>query len=168
VDGKFTPEQRAIYELVFAAQEAGIAAARAGVRARDIHEATVRVIKDGLLKLGLITDPTGDQYRTWYTHGSVHYIGMDVHDVGDYERGMEPGAAFTIEPGLYIREEALDALPPTPENKAFAEKVRPAVKKFKDVGVRIEDSFLLGDAGLQNLSAGAPRSLADVEALLAR
>ena len=168
VSGRFTPEQRTIYELVFAAQEAGIATAKAGVRARDIHEATVRVVKDGLLKLGLITDAAGDQYRTWYTHGSVHYIGMDVHDVGDYERVMEPGSAFVIEPGIYIREEALDALPPTAENKAFAEKVRGAVRKFKDVGVRIEDSFLLGDGGLQNLSAGAPRGVAEVEALLAR
>jgi Xaa-Pro aminopeptidase len=168
VSGRFGPEQRAVYELVYAAQEAGIAAARAGVKARDIHEATVRVIKDGLLKLGLITDAGGDQYRTWYTHGSVHYIGMDVHDVGDYERVMEPGSAFVIEPGLYIREEALDALPPSPENKAFIEKVRPAVQKYKDVGVRIEDSFLLTEAGLQNLSAGAPRAPADVESLLTR
>jgi len=88
--------------------------------------------------------------------------------VGDYERVMEPGSAFVIEPGLYIREEALDALPPTPENKAFIEKVRPAVQKYKDVGVRIEDSFLLTEAGLQNLSAGAPRAPADVESLLTR
>src|SRR5262249_24979468 len=139
VSGRFSPEQRTIYELVYAAQEAGIAAGKAGAKARDIHEASVRVIKEGLLKLGLITDAAGDQYRTWYTHGSVHYIGIDVHDVGDYERVMEPGSAFTIEPGLYIREEALDALPPTPENKAFAEKVRPAVQKFKDVGGRIQD-----------------------------
>jgi Xaa-Pro aminopeptidase len=168
VTGRFSPDQRAIYELVLAAQEAGIRAARAGVRPRDIHEATVGVIKDGLLKLGLITDAAGDQYRRWYTHGSVHFIGMDVHDVGDYERPLEAGSAFVIEPGIYIRQETLDALPATPENAAFIEKVRPAVQKFKDIGVRIEDSFLITEAGLQNLSGSVPRTPADVEALMAK
>jgi Xaa-Pro aminopeptidase len=167
VGGKFTADQRTIYDLVLAAQEAGIQTARAGARPKDVHEATVRVIKDGLLKLGLITDAAGDQYRTWYTHGSVHYIGMDVHDVGDPEQPFEPGSAFVIEPGLYIREEALDALPATPENRAFIEKVRPAVAKFKSIGVRIEDSFLITEQGLQNLSGSVPRTLPDVEAHLA-
>ena len=69
------------------------------------------MIKAGLLKLGLITDTTGDQYRMWYTHGASHYIGIDVHDVGDARRPLEPGMAFTIEPGIYIRQSALDALP---------------------------------------------------------
>jgi Xaa-Pro aminopeptidase len=166
VSGRFTPEQRTIYDLVFAAQEAGIQAARAGVRPRDVHEATVAVIKEGLLKLGLITDASGEQYRRWYTHGSVHFIGMDVHDVGDYERPLEAGSAFVIEPGVYIREETLEALPDSPENRAFNEKVRPGVKKFKDIGVRIEDSFLITEQGLQNLSGSVPRKAQDVEALL--
>jgi Xaa-Pro aminopeptidase len=166
VSGRFTPDQRTIYDLVFAAQEAGIQAARAGVHAKDVHEATVTVIKDGLLKLGLITDTAGDQYRRWYTHGSVHFIGMDVHDVGDYERPLEVGSAFVIEPGIYIREETLDALPDSPENRAFIEKVRPAVRKFKGIGVRIEDSFLITEQGLQNLSGSVPRTVRDVEAHL--
>jgi Xaa-Pro aminopeptidase len=168
VNGRFTPAQREVYELVLAAQEAGIRAARAGVRPGDVHEATVKVIKDGLLRMGLITDAAGDQYRRWYTHGSVHFIGMDVHDVGDYERPLEPGMAFVIEPGLYLRADALEGLPPTPENRTFAEKVRPVLDRYRDIGVRIEDSFLLTESGLQNLSAAAPRTLAEVEAFLAR
>ncbi|HET8648203.1 MAG TPA: M24 family metallopeptidase, partial [Vicinamibacteria bacterium] len=167
VSARFTPEQRAIYELVLAAQEAGIRAARPGVRPRDIHEATVAVVKEGLLKLGLIADAGGDEYRRWYTHGSVHFIGMDVHDVGDYERPLEVGSAFVIEPGLYIREEALAGLPDTPEGRAAVEKVRPAVRRFKDIGVRIEDSFLITESGLQNLSGSVPRTVAEVEALRA-
>ena len=71
---------------MLAAQEAGIKAARVGNKRDDIVKATVDVTKEGLLKLGLITDTSGDQYRTWYTHGPVHWIGMDVHDVGDYDR----------------------------------------------------------------------------------
>ena len=168
VNGRFTPAQREVYELVLAAQEAGIKTARAGVRPRDVHEATVKVIKEGLLRMGLITDAAGDQYRTWYTHGSVHFIGMDVHDVGDYERPLEPGMAFVIEPGLYLRADALDTLSETPANRAFAEKARPALARYRDIGVRVEDSFLLTEQGLQNLSAAAPRTPAEVEAFLAR
>ena len=74
-----------------------------------------------MLKLGLITDASGDQYRIWYTHGASHYIGIDVHDVGDRMRPPEPGMAFTIEPGIYIRQSALDTLPRTPQNIAFIE-----------------------------------------------
>jgi Xaa-Pro aminopeptidase len=166
VSGKFTPDQRTIYDLVLAAQEAGIQKAGAGVLPKDVHEATVGVIKEGLLRLGLITDASGDQYRRWYTHGSVHYIGMDVHDVGDSSRPLEVGSAFVIEPGLYIREDTLDALPDTPESRAFIEKVRPAVRRFKDIGVRIEDSFLITEQGLQNLSGSVPRKPQDVEAHL--
>jgi Xaa-Pro aminopeptidase len=126
----------------------------------------VDVVKAGLLKLGLITDDSGDQYRIWYTHGASHYIGIDVHDVGDRTRPLEPGMAFTIEPGIYIRQSALDALPRTAENLAFIDKVQPAVKKYNDIGVRIEDSFLLEETGLRNLSAAVPKTIDAVEALL--
>ena len=93
---------------------------------------------------------------------------MDVHDVGDYKKPLAPGMTFTIEPGLYIRPAALENLPDTPENRAFIEKVRPAVERFKNIGVRIEDSFLLTDGGLVNLSQKVPRTVADIEALLRR
>jgi Xaa-Pro aminopeptidase len=166
VNGKFTDAQREIYGIVLAAQEAAIAAARAGNRTVDIEKAAGEVVKPALLKLGLITDASGDQFRTWYTHGICHWIGMDVHDVGDYKAPLAPGMAFTIEPGLYIRPAALDNLPDTPENRAFIEKVRPAVERFTNIGVRIEDSFLLTEAGLVNLSQKVPRTVADIERLM--
>src|SRR5262245_42204435 len=161
--GRFTPPQREIYELVLAAQDAGIKAARIGGRTLDIERAAETVIKQGLLKLNLITDPNGAQFRTWYTHGICHWIGMDVHDVGDYRRPLEAGMAFVIEPGLYIRQEALDQLPDTPENRAFREKVAPAVERYKGIGVRIEDSFLLTDTQLVRLSAKVPRTIQEID-----
>jgi Xaa-Pro aminopeptidase len=86
-----------------------------------------------------------------------------VHDVGDTKRPLEPGMAFTIEPGIYIRQSALDALPRTAENLAFIEKVQPAVRKYQDIGVRIEDSFLLDEGGLRNLSGVLPKTIEDIE-----
>src|SRR5690349_1367041 len=166
VNGRFTRAQRDIYDLVLQAQEAGMAAARAGNRLADVHQRTVEVIKQGLLKLGLITDATGDQYRIWYTHSATHWIGIDVHDVGDNRRALEPGMAFTIEPGIYIRDSALDTLPSTPANEAFIAKVRPVVQNYKDIGVRIEDSFLLTESGLTRLSAGVPRTADEIETVM--
>ena len=166
VSGRFMEPQKELYNLVLRAHEAARGAIRPGVRLRDLHQRTVDVIKDGLLKLGLITDTAGDQYRLWYTHGSNHWIGIDVHDVGDYERPLEPGMTFVIEPGIYIRESALDNLPKTAENAAFIEKVRPAVQKYKDIGVRLEDSFILTATGLKNLSASVPRTAAEIEAFM--
>jgi Xaa-Pro aminopeptidase len=166
VGGRFTPPQREIYELVLAAQDAAMKAARIGNRTADIERASEAVIKEGLLKLGLITDTTGPQFRIWYTHGICHWIGMDVHDVGDYRRPLAPGMAFVIEPGLYIRRQALAQLPDTPENRAFREKVTPAVERYEGIGVRIEDSFLLTDTELERLSAKAPRTLKEIEDLV--
>ena len=161
--GRFTPAQREIYELVLAAQDAGMKAARIGARTLDIERAAEAVAKEGLLKLGLITDATGPQFRTWYTHGICHWIGMDVHDVGDYKRPLEAGMAIVIEPGLYIRPEALEQLPDTPENRTFREKVGPAVKKYAGIGVRIEDSFVLTEKELVRLSAKVPRTIQEID-----
>jgi Xaa-Pro aminopeptidase len=168
VSGTFSTNQREIYDIVLQAQLAGIRAAKPGASLQDVHRATVDVIKAGLLKLGLITDTGGDQYRTWYTHGASHYIGIDVHDTGESSRPLESGMAFTIEPGLYIRQSALDTLSRTAENVAFIEKVQPQVRKYLDVGVRIEDSFLLEDSELRNLSADLPKEIDDIEAYLGR
>jgi Xaa-Pro aminopeptidase len=167
VNGRFTPAQREIYEVVLAAQEAAMKAARAGNRTLDIEKAAAESVKPALLKLGLITDASGDQFRTWFTHGICHWIGMDVHDVGDYRKPLAPGMAFTIEPGLYIRPAALDTLKDTPENRAFKEKVKPAVDRYANIGVRIEDSFLLTEGGLVMLSKRVPRTVVDVERVLA-
>src|SRR3954454_4614898 len=165
VSGTYTREQRDIYEIVFAAQQAGEKAARAGNEAREIQKACDEVMRAGLVRLVLVTDPTGTQFKIWATHGVSHWIGMDVHDVG-VPRPLAPGMAFTIEPGIYIREVALDDLPKTPANLAFAEKVRPVVQKYKNIGVRIGDSYLLTDSGLERLSAGVPRTIDEIEQLL--
>ena len=113
-------------------------------------------------KLGLVTEKTCNQFKICATQGVVHWIGMDVHDVGP-RRPLESGMAFVIEPGIYIREAALDNLPKTPENLAFIEKVRPAVQKYKNIGARVEDSFLLTDKGLERLSQTVPRTVDEIE-----
>lgn len=166
VGGRFTPAQREIYALVLAAQDAAMKVARVGNRTLDIERAAEAVVKEGLLRLGLLTDATGPQFRTWYTHGICHWIGMDVHDVGDYRRPLEPGMAFVIEPGIYIRRDALEQLPDTPANRAFREKVRPVVETYEGIGVRIEDSFLLTATELVRLSAKAPRTFKEIEDLM--
>jgi Xaa-Pro aminopeptidase len=162
VGGRFTPLHRDIYGIVLAAQEAGMKAARIGNAPSDVQAACDEVLRAGLVKLGLVTEKTGQQFKIWATHGVLHWIGMDVHDVGP-RRPFESGMAFVIEPGIYIREAALDNLPKTPENLAFIEKVRPAVQKYKDIGVRIEDSFLLTEKGLERLSESVPRTIDEVE-----
>jgi Xaa-Pro aminopeptidase len=169
VAGTYTPLQKDIYRIVLAAQDAGTKAAVAGSTLDEIHLKTVEVVKEGLLKLGLITDTSGDQYRTWYTHGACHWIGMDVHDVGDRERPLEAGMAFVIEPGIYIRDGALNHLPKDSEDskqREFVKKVRPAYEKYKNIGVRIEDSFLLTESGLKRLSTKVPRTIEEVESFL--
>jgi Xaa-Pro aminopeptidase len=167
VSGTFTPAQKELYAVVLAAQGEGEKVARAGSSLVAIHRKTVEVIKAGLLRLGLITDTAGDQYALWFTHGATHYIGIDVHDVGDLNRPMEPGMAFVIEPGIYIRQEALDALPRTPQNVALIEKVQPMVRKYENIGIRIEDSFLLEANGPRRLSS-VPRSVEEIEAFMGR
>jgi Xaa-Pro aminopeptidase len=166
VGGTFTQAQKDLYRIVLQAQEDAMLVARRGASIADVHAKAVEVVKAGLLKLGLITDTSGNQYRLWFTHGACHYIGIDVHDVGDRKRPLEPGMAFVIEPGLYIRQSALDSLPRTPENTALIEKILPAVKKYADLGVRVEDSFLMEEAGLRRLSSSVPRTIDEIEQLL--
>jgi len=120
------------------------------------------------MRLGLVTDPAGMQFKVWATHGVTHWIGMDVHDVGAPRKALDAGMAFTIEPGIYIREAALNDLPKTPENAAFIEKVRPLVAKYKNIGVRIEDSYLLTREGLERLSKSVPRTVEEIETFLKR
>ncbi len=166
VSGTFSQAQKDIYAIVLQAQEEAIKVARAGTPVTAVHDKTVEVIKAGLLRLGLITDASGDQYRMWYTHGANHYIGIDVHDVGERSRPLQPGMAFVIEPGIYIRQSALDALTMTPENRALIDKVQPAVRKYLDTGVRIEDAFLLEEDGLRRLTTSVPRTVEDIESFM--
>jgi len=164
IDGKFTGPQKDIYELVLRAQEEGIKVAVAGETLRDVNQKTVEVIRDGLMKLGLIL--RNDQYSIWYTHSSSHWIGIDVHDVGDRYAPLADGMAFTIEPGIYIRQDALDALPKTADNEAFIQKIKSAFTKYKDIGVRIEDSFILTNGKAKQLSIGIPKTVDEIESFM--
>lgn len=168
INGKFSREQADVYNIVYAAQEAAARAMRPGATLADVHNASLEVIKDGLLKLGLITDKSSNQYRIWYMHGNSHFLGMNVHDVGMRATKLDVGMTFTNEPGIYVREDALDYLPQTPENEKFIAAVRPAFEKYKNIGVRIEDDMLITPDGPKWMTAAIPRTIADIEAFIAR
>jgi Xaa-Pro aminopeptidase len=166
VSGRFSAVQKDLYRIALQAQDEAAAEARVGSSLAAIHNRAAAVIKAGLLKLGLITDTTGEQYRMWFTHGTSHFIGIDVHDVGERTRPLQAGMTFTIEPGIYIRQSVIDGLPRTPENLALIEKIQPAVRKYADLGVRVEDSFLLLDSGAVRLTGAVPRTIEEIEAFL--
>src|SRR5712692_3965422 len=167
VSGKFTKEQAEIYQIVYDAQEAAAKAIRPGATLSQVHNAAQAVIKDGLLRLGLITDVNSQQYRTWFMHGTSHWLGMNVHDVGG-GASFEPGMVFTNEPGIYIRPDALDNLPKTAETEKFIAAVRPAFKKYRGIGVRIEDDMQVTPEGCKWMTGALPRSIADIEAFIAK
>ncbi|TGE21435.1 M24 family metallopeptidase [Hymenobacter aquaticus] len=145
--GKFSPAQRQIYDLVLAAQDAAFKECKPGSEFQAPHKAALQVITDGLLKLGLIKDAA--EVRRYFPHGTSHYLGLDVHDRGTYQP-LQPGTVITVEPGIYI-----------PANS-------PCDPKWWNIGVRIEDDILITKSGYENLSAGAPRTVAEIEATMAK
>jgi Xaa-Pro aminopeptidase len=183
VSGRFTPEQRAIYQIVLDAQNAYVAKIRAGSTVKESNEAGEAVVAQGLAKLGLIESPTATyegpqcpkggclQYRFYLWHGSGgHGIGLNVHDPANYYYGegrFAPGDVFTVEPGIYVNPSILDEMPDTPANRALAAKLRPVMAQYRNVGVRIEDDYAVTDQGVEHLSAGAPREIAAVERMMA-
>jgi Xaa-Pro aminopeptidase len=170
VNGKFSPAQAEVYQIVFDAQEAGAKVIRPGAIYSDVHRAATEVIKTGLLKLGLITDRNSEQYRLWFMHGTTHWLGMNVHDVGSTAK-LEPGMVFTNEPGIYVRLDALDNRPfnfKPAEWEKFKQQIRPAFEKYKGIGVRIEDDMLVTDTGTRWMTAALPRKITEIEAFMAR
>ena len=198
VNGRFTALQRAVYEVVLQAQLASIAAARPGVPYEAIHDAARRVIAEGLVELKLLPCGVADSlamhhYREFFMHGTGHWLGMDVHDVGDYRlqrqsRALEPGMVFTVEPGIYIdpeRESVTFHLREYSEEEMWERRLRlgmtaakkleddekakartvthPIPKEFRGIGVRIEDDILVTGDGVENLTAGTPKTLEEVE-----
>ncbi len=159
VSGKFTASQKILYNIVLDAQKAAIAEVKPGNHWNQPHEAAVRVLTEGLLEIGLLkgkleTLIEEEHYRDFYMHRTGHWLGMDVHDVGDYKVGgewrvLEPGMVLTVEPGLYIRD---------PENIA---------KKWHFTGIRIEDDVLVTKSGHDVLSKAAPKEVDEIEALMA-
>jgi Xaa-Pro aminopeptidase len=166
VNGKFSKEQAEIYQIVYDAQEAAAKAIRPGATLSQVHNAAQAVITDGLLRLGLITDLNSQQYRTWFMHGTSHWLGMNVHDVGS--GNFEPGMVFTNEPGIYIRPDALENLPKTAETEKFIAAIKPAFEKYRGIGVRIEDDMQVTPEGCKWMTGALPRSIADIEAFIAK
>ena len=167
VNGKFNKEQAEIYQIVYVAQEAAAKASKPGGSLQTAHQASLEVIKDGLLRLGLITDRNSEQYRFWFMHLNGHWLGMNVHDVGGGAR-FEPGMTFTNEPGIYVRMDALDNLPKNAENEKFIAAIKPAFEKYRGIGVRIEDDLVITPDGVRWMTAALPRSIADIEAFIAK
>lgn len=170
VSGKFTPAQAEVYQVVYDAQEAGAKVIRPGAMYSDVHRAALEVIKTGLLKLGLITDRNSNQYRLWFMHGTTHWLGMNVHDVGGTAR-LEQGMVFTNEPGIYVRPDALDLQPfgfKPEEWEKFKKDVGPAFEKYKGTGVRIEDDMLVTETGTRWMTAALPRKITEIEDFMAR
>lgn len=160
VSGRFSPEQKAIYELVLKAQEAAFAAIAPGKHWNHAHEATVQVITEGLVELGLLKGDVqalidSEAHRAFYMHRAGHWLGMDVHDVGDYKvdgqwRELEPGMTLTVEPGIYI----------SADNQNVA-------RKWRGIGIRIEDDVVVTRQGCEILSTGVPRTILEIETLMA-
>src|SRR3954454_1162352 len=158
VSGHYSGAQREVYDVVLAAQLAAIAEARAGNKWNEPHDAAVRVLTQGMLDLKLLSGSLDaalekETYKRFYMHRTGHWLGLDVHDAGEYKRAgkwraLEPGMTLTVEPGLYIRAAA-----DVPE-------------RLHNIGVRIEDDVLIGASGCEVLTVDAPKRIEDVEALM--
>ncbi len=162
INGRFSAEQRALYELVLAAQGAAVATVAPGQTAEGVHATAVRVLVEGLLELGLLAgsaDGIIEQgaYRHLYMHRTGHWLGLDVHDVGAYRLGehhvaLEPGMVLTVEPGLYVSDRL-----PVPEGQPAIEE------RWKGIGIRIEDDVAVTEHGHENLTAAALKAPAAME-----
>ncbi len=159
VNGRFNSAQKQLYQLVLDAQLAAINKVRPGNNYNAPHKAAVRVLTRGLLKLGLLKGDLNklikhEKYKRFFMHGTGHWLGMDVHDVGDYKidghwRQLEPGMVLTIEPGLYIPSGA-----------------KGVAKKWQGIGIRIEDDVLVTKTGHEVLSADAPKTIEAIEKVM--
>jgi Xaa-Pro aminopeptidase len=160
VGGRFSGEQRAVYEVVLAAQLACLDAVRPGAGFHDYHKVAERVLAQGFIDLGLVPGSLdavleSGSYKQFYMHRAGHWLGMDVHDAGLYQvkgasQRLVPGMVLTVEPGAYIRP--ADNVP----------------ERFWNIGVRIEDDVLVTADGIENLTLAAPKSVADIEAACRR
>lgn len=166
VNGRFSQAQRDIYNLVLNAQQEAIKIIRPGITIVEVHQTARDLIKKGLKRLSLITDTTGNQYRMWFMHGTSHWIGLDVHDAGTRNKPFQPGMMLTVEPGIYIRSDALDYLEDTPENQSLIASIRPAFEKYMNIGVRIEDDIMVTDDGYEIISKTAPITVEDIEQMM--
>jgi Xaa-Pro aminopeptidase len=179
VSGKFTPEQKEIYSIVLGAQLAAERQIKLGATMRNLSDSAGAVLRAGLAKVGLIDSPDATyeaapgrkvpQLSLFYMHGLGHPIGLDVHDIDAYSQGgMIEGSAFTIEPGIYVRANTVEIIPDTPANAGVRSKIAAAVKKYANVGIRIEDDYIVKASGFERISADAPREIEAIEAEMAK
>ena len=177
VSGRFSPTQREIYQIVRDAQAAAERNAKPGMDAQVMSDSAAATIAAGLARLGLIesANATYDcgngrscpQLQLYYMHGLGHGIGLEVHDPEQYyfTGVIAEGSAFTLEPGIYVRAQLLEILPDTPRNRQVRQRIAAAVQKYANIGIRIEDDYVVTAQGLEWISK-APRELAEVEALM--
>jgi Xaa-Pro aminopeptidase len=185
--GVYSAEQRDIYRAVREAQMAGERQATLGNDSRRMSDSATVSLQQSLTRLGLIEGPDSTydcetaasdggrpqvnacpQYRLYYMHGLGHPIGLEVHDTGVPGRRSAPlsaGDAFTIEPGIYVRGNTLDIIPDTPRNRRIRDHIRSATAKYANIGVRIEDDYIMTSAGLEWVSR-APREMSEIEAIM--
>lgn len=158
VNGKFTPEQKTVYNIVLAAQQAAIDAVKPGNHWNDPHEAAIRVLTKGLRDIGVLKGKLPalikeEAYKPYYMHRTGHWLGIDVHDVGEYRingewRVLEPGMVLTVEPGLYLGSS------------------RKIPRQYHNIGIRIEDDVLVTKTGCEVLTSGAPKTVDDIESFM--
>jgi Xaa-Pro aminopeptidase len=180
VSGRFSPEQRAIYDIVRAAQARVERLLRPGTPFRTLNDTARAVLGEGLARLGLIDSLSAtyecgagrrqcSQLSLFYMHGLGHGIGLVVHDPDQayYPPGrIGPGSAFTIEPGLYVRDDLLDIIPDTPNNAAYRARLAALLPRYANIGVRIEDDYIVTEEGVRWISCAVPREATEMEALM--
>jgi Xaa-Pro aminopeptidase len=175
-NGTYTADQRTIYQIVRDAQASAERQAKLGAPTHFMSDSATAALAAGLTRLGLIESPAATydcdiggqtaqcpQYDLYYMHGLGHGIGLEVHDPDTPT--IVAGSAFTIEPGLYVRADILDVLPQTARNRTLATKLRPAVDRYRNIGVRIEDDYIATPDGVEWISR-APREVGEIEALM--
>ena len=158
VNGRFSKDQKAVYEIVLASQLAAIDAVKPGNHWNDPHDAAVKVLTQGLKELGVLKGSMSSllkeqAYKPYYMHTTGHWLGQDVHDVGEYRinghfRLLEPGMVLTIEPGLYLNN------------------ARKIPKKYRNIGIRIEDDVVVTKKGHEVISSGVPKTVQQIESLM--
>ncbi|NQV42015.1 MAG: aminopeptidase P N-terminal domain-containing protein [Candidatus Marinimicrobia bacterium] len=159
-NGKFSDAQRAIYEVVLKAQKAVIDASKPGVTFKELHDMDLRLLVEGMIEIGLLSGTAdeiieNESYQEYFMHKTGHWLGLDVHDMGNYMADgesivMKPGMVFTVEPGIYVNSKSK------------------APEKYRGIGIRIEDDILITETGNKNLTAAVPKEIVDIEALMNR